>query len=240
MIAAALDARLDHVATAVPDVAAALAHWCGVVGAGLVVRERNDSFHSAQVRFAGGGKLELLAPPPGAGPDAFVRRFLDKHGPVPHHVTLKVDDLGEAIDTVRAGGYDVVDIQLTDPHWREGFLRPSQVGGFIVQVAWAAEDDAALAARLGTTPTEPADGVPRLLGPTLAHPDLASARALWALLGADVTVGRDRLVCRWPDSSLDVEVVAGERAGPVAVRFGGPVREPGADGPPVPPITVVG
>ena len=239
MIAAALDARLDHVATAVPDVDAALAHWCDTVGAGLVVRERNGRFHSAQVRLAGGGKLEVLAPPPGAGPDNFVARFLDRFGPVLHHVTLKVDDLGAAIDTVRAGGYEVVDVELTAPHWREGFLRPSQVGGLIVQVAWADEDDAGWAARLGLIPTPPADGAPRLLGPTVAHPDLASARALWALLGADVTVGRDRLVCRWPDSPLDVEVVTGDRPGPVALRFAGEVPAPARDGTPVPAVTVV-
>lgn len=240
MIAAALDARLDHVATAVPDVGAALSHWCDTVGAGLVARGRNGHFHSAQVRLAGGGKLELLAPPPGSGPDNFVARFLDRFGPVPHHVTLKVDDLGAAIDTVRAGGYDVVDVQLAGTHWREGFLRPSQVGGLIVQVAWAPEDDAAWAARLGVTPTAPADGAPRLLGLTVAHPDLASARALWALLGADVTVGEGRLVCRWPDSPLDVEVVAGDPPGPVALRFAGAVPAPAAEGAPVPAIAVVG
>lgn len=239
MIAAALDARLDHVATAVPDVDAALAHWCGTVGAGIVARERNGRFHSAQVRLAGGGKLEVLAPPPASGPDNFVARFLARFGPVPHHLTLKVGDLRAAIDTVRAGGYDVVDVQLTDPHWREGFLRPSQVGGVIVQLAWAAEDDAAWAARLGITPTAPADDAPRLLGLTVAHPDLAAARALWALLGADVTVGADRLVCRWPDSPLDVEVVAQDQPGPVALRFADAVPMP-ADDTPVPAVTVVG
>lgn len=239
MISAALDARLDHVATAVPDIDTALAYWCDTVGAGLVARERNGRFHSAQVRLAGGGKLEVLAPPPGSGPDNFVARFLDRSGPRLHHVTLKVDDLRASIDTVRAGGYDVVDVQLTDPHWREGFLRPSQVGGLIVQVAWAADDDAGWAARLGITPTAPADGAPRLLGLTVAYPDLASARALWALLGARITVGGDRLVCRWPDSPLDVEVVAGDRPGPVALRFASEVPAPAPDGTPVPTVTVV-
>lgn len=237
MIATALHARFDHVAVAVGDLDEALAHWSGAVGAGVVAREINDGFHIAQVRTRGGGKLELIAPPPGGGDGGFIGAFLARFGPAIHHLTLKVADLGAAIDTIRAGGFDVVDVQNTSPWWREGFLRPSQVGGVIVQVAWTSEDDQSWARRIGTDPTTPADGAPRLLGPTLEHPDLSAAHALWTLLGADVVVGHDRLVCRWPDSTLDVLVRRGDRAGPVALRFDDAV--PAApDGLGMPPLDV--
>lgn len=237
MIAEALRARLDHVAVAVGDLDDALAYWSDAVGAGVVARETNEGFHIAQVRTPGGGKLELIAPPPDGGNSGFVTGFLARHGPTIHHVTLKVADLGAAIDTVRAGGYDVVDVQNTSPWWREGFLRPSQVGGLIVQVAWTPEDDRSWARRTGTAATAPASGAPRLLGPTLEHPDLSAAHTLWSLLGADIEDGDDRFVCRWPDSTLDVVVRRGERARAVSLRFEGELVS-APDGFGMPPLDV--
>jgi catechol 2,3-dioxygenase-like lactoylglutathione lyase family enzyme len=225
MIAEALDARLDHVAVAVGDLDDALAYWQHDVGGGLVAREVNDGFHIAQVRFGGGGKLELIAPAPEAVDTGFVGGFLERFGSAIHHVTLKVADLGVAVDTIRAGGYEVVDVQNTSPWWREGFLRPSQVGGMVVQVAWTPEDDVTWSHRLGVSPTDPVLGAPRLLGPTLAHPDLSAARTLWGLLGAQIAQGDDRLVCRWP-GPLDVVVQRGSQPGPTALRFEGTVPPP--------------
>jgi catechol 2,3-dioxygenase-like lactoylglutathione lyase family enzyme len=220
-VADALDARLDHVAIAVADVDAALAHWRDTVGGGMVAGESYDAFTWVQLRMAGGGKLELLGPPRDGG--GFVPRFLERFGPTIHHVTLMVDDLPAACAIVRAAGYAVVDVEDTAQWWREGFLRPSQVGGLIVQLAWAGEDDAALAARLGLTTAPPRPSAPRLLGPTLRHPDLDTAAQLWTVLGADVERAGPRLVCRWPDSPLDVAVEAGAPAGPVALRLAGAV-----------------
>jgi methylmalonyl-CoA/ethylmalonyl-CoA epimerase len=237
VIADALRARLDHVAVAVGDLDDALAYWGRTVGAGVVAREINDGFGIAQVRTRGGGKLELIAPPPGGGDGGFITDFLARFGPTIHHVTLKVADLGAAIDTVRAGGYDVVDVQNTSPWWREGFLRPSQVGGLIVQVAWTSEDDRSWARRIGTAATAPTSRAPRLLGPTLEHPDLPAAHKLWSLLGAEIEDDHDRLVCRWPDSTLDVVVRRGDHAGPVALRFEGAVTH-APEGFGVPPIDV--
>ena len=221
-----LRARLDHVAVAVADLGAAAGYWRQTAGGGLVGWDRLDRFRGMQLRFTGGGKLELLAPPDGAGGDDFVSRFLGRFGTAIHHVTLKVADLHAAIETVRAAGYDVVDVDDTDRYWREGFLRPSQVGGVIVQLAWSLGGDAQWAARLGHAPEEPADGAPRLHGPTLAHPDLDAAQRLWQLLGATVDGGDDRLVCRWPYSSLDIVVERRDAPGPRVLRFGGVLPEP--------------
>ena len=212
-------ARLDHVAVAVADLGSAVDYWRGV-GGGLVGWDRNDRFHSMQLRLGGVGKLELLAPAPAAGADNFVRRFLERFGTAIHHVTLKVADLHVAIAAVRAQSLDVVDVADDDPFWCEGFLRPSQVGGLIVQLAWMQGDDAQWAARLAHAPERPADNAPRLLGPTLTHPDLAAAARVWRLLGATVDDGDGRLVCRWPASPLDIVVERGEHAGPRALRMG--------------------
>jgi catechol 2,3-dioxygenase-like lactoylglutathione lyase family enzyme len=191
-----------------------------------------------QLRLAGGGKLELLAPAPGvAAAVDFVGRFLDRFGTAIHHVTLKVPDLHAAVAAVRAQGLDVVDVDDTDAHWWEAFLRPSQVGGLVVQLAWTRGGDAQWAARLGHAPEQPEDHAPRLLGPTLSHPDLDAAAHIWTLLGATVDPRDGCLVCRWPDSPLDVVVEREGSAGPRALRLAGAVPAPPPDV--APPIATV-
>lgn len=211
----------DHVAAAVPSIDAAAARWVQALGAGWLMpawEAPGSGFVTRQARFAGGAKLELLEP---RSPDGFAAAFLARHGAGLHHVTLKVPALEPAVVTLTEAGLDVVDVSTDNDVWHEAFLRPSQVGGIIVQVAWAAHDDAGWAAFLGTTPEEPRPDAARLLGPRLAHPDPAAAARLWELLGAEVDRDGDVLTARWPDAPLDIEVVAGPTAGPLGLRMRG-------------------
>ncbi|MDQ3538913.1 MAG: VOC family protein [Actinomycetota bacterium] len=224
-----LSAQLDHVAVAVPDWEIAQRRWCDQLGGGIVAWGDSGVFASRQLRFANGTKLELLRPASN-DPGNFVRRFLARFGSVVHHVTFKVADLGAALDVVRAGGLDVVDVDTSGSVWHEGFLRPSQVGGLVVQVAWSGATDQEWAASIGHAPEPPAPGAAELLGPTLRHPDLERARAVWTLLGAMITEEDGALRCRWPDSHLDVVIEPGEPAGPVALRMRGTPSLPAVDG----------
>ena len=212
----------DHVAAAVPSIDAAHARWRGRLGAGDWAGDGPFiGFRNHQYVFRGGAVLELLegGDTEGAG---FVQRFLDRFGASVHHVTLKVPDLPEALDVLAGAGLEVVDVDLTDERWQESFVRPSQVGGLIVQVAatsLAHEDWAALT---GFTPTSPAEDGAQLLGPLLQHPDLGRARFVWETLGAAVTdVEEGVLEARWPDAPLTVRIRHGEVAGPVGLRFEG-------------------
>ncbi len=215
-----LAAVLDHVAVAVADPEVALRRWEALLGGSLVSFSDGGGFRARQLRFAGGGKLELLSPAP--EPGGFVRGFLDRFGSRVHHVTLRVPDLAAAIAALESEGLDVVDVQLTDEWWREAFLRPKQVGGLVVQVAWSRASDADWAARVGHVEQPVAAGAATLRGPLLRHPDLDAAARLWTVLGAAVERDDDgRLRCTWPSSQLDVEVEAGDPAGPVGVRMAG-------------------
>ncbi len=170
-----LDATPDHVAVAVPDFDVAHRRWNDELGGRTCSWfHAKGYFRSRQYRFSGGAKLELIQPSETApDPDAnFVRRFLGKHGSRVHHLTLKVADVREAASIVEAQGFDVIDIDTSNDYWHEGFLRPSQVGGLIVQIAWARHSDEEWAARHDVDiEPPPADGA-RLLGPLLRHPDL--------------------------------------------------------------------
>ena len=148
-----LDAVPDHVAIAVPDWDLAASRWADELGGRVVSWSINPLFRSRQYRFVNGAKLELLTlPEDEAGGDHFVRRFLDRFGSQVHHLTLKVADIHDAIASVRAAGFDVIDVRTDGELWREGFLRPSQVGGLVVQLGWSSLTDDEVAARRGHVP----------------------------------------------------------------------------------------
>lgn len=205
----------DHVAAAVYAIDAAATRWVDQLGGAWVTDRPCDEgdFRTRQVVFAGGGKLELLEPVTGEG---FAQDFLDRFGPRLHHVTLKVPQLHDALKEVEDGGYDVVDVDDRDPRWREGFLRPSQVGGIIVQIAETDLDDHAEAAG---GPVVPRDDAPALVGPTLTSPDLDAASRLWSMLGATVARDRDALLAVWSGAPLSVRIEEGPTAGPTGLRF---------------------
>jgi catechol 2,3-dioxygenase-like lactoylglutathione lyase family enzyme len=219
----AIDARPDHVAIALPAIDPALVRWHDELGAGRVSRFHNhDVFRGMQLRYANGAKLELLCPSErDPSPDNFLRRFLERFGTRVHHVTLKVPDLAAAIDDLGRSGLEVVDVAMSDPYWKEAFLRPSQVGGIVVQVAQAAHDDGEFARRVGFEQTTPRDDAASLLGPLLVSDDLDRIGAVWAALGGDVERDGDGLLVRWPDAPLTVAIAAGDEAGALGLRFTG-------------------
>lgn len=228
-----LDVKPDHVAVAVPDQTAAARRWVEQLGGAwmLPVGFHNGIFRARQVRWSNGAKLELVQPSEeDPSPDNFLRQYLDRFGSGIHHITLKLSELLPAVEIVRGHGYDVVDVNTEDDSWHEAFLRPSQVGGVVVQLARPKHTDEEIAELRGTTLGQPRDDAPALLGPVLQHPDLAAARDLWTVLGAEVVEEGGELVCHWPDAPLRVFLREGERAGPLHLRMSGaPALPPDPD-----------
>lgn len=213
-----ITAAPDHVAVAVRSIDAAAERWVDQLhGVWLSPRFEGGGFGTRQVRYGNTGKLELLEP---ATDDGFATSFLDRFGPRMHHVTLKVSDLREALRVVEAAGFDTVDVSYVRDEWHEAFLRPTQVGGLIVQLARAAHTDAGWAQLAGVELAAPHPQAPALAGPTLVHTDLDRAGHVWSTLGATLTAdGDDAFVATWPDAVLDVRVERGEHAGPRGLRF---------------------
>lgn len=224
-----IEAVLDHVAIAVADWQAAERRWREQLGGGRSSVGSSAAFGSRQLQFRNGAKLELLSPADDS-PDNFVRRFIDRFGTTVHHVTFKVADLHAALDVLRGAGLDAVDVRDDVDYWKEGFLRPSQIGGIVVQIAHTPFDDDDWAAFTGFTRERPGDAAAELLGPVLRHPDLERAAAVWTVLGADVERQDGALRCSWPSSPLSVIVEQGDTAGPVGLRMRGTAALPAEAG----------
>lgn len=216
-----IESVADHVAVIVPNVAEAAGRWHDELGGGWVLPrfvQDDAAFAGRQLRYRNGAKLELLEP---TTEDGFAARFLSRFGPRIHHVTLKVPSLPDAIEQINAHGYDLVDVFTDSDVWHEAFLRPSQVGGIIVQVAWANRTDAERAADVPEHPEPPAVDGAELQGPTLVNPDLAAAAKLWEVLGGHVEHRGDVLRVTWSTSPLNIEIHEGPVAEPRGLRFAG-------------------
>jgi methylmalonyl-CoA/ethylmalonyl-CoA epimerase len=133
---AADDIDLDHVAIAVEDQAQVWPRYAGELAGGWVSGGESLGFNAGQLRFANGMKLEVLQPA-NVHLNDFLRRFLDRNGPSPHHLTYKVRDIHEGLAAAEAAGYRPVNAQLDDPDWKEAFLHPKDAPGVVVQLAQA-------------------------------------------------------------------------------------------------------
>ncbi|GIU86323.1 MAG: hypothetical protein KatS3mg009_0838 [Acidimicrobiia bacterium] len=192
---------LDHVALAAADTAPALRFLTGELGGTVVFGGQAVGFRPMQVWVGTadgeGMSVELLEPWDTERND-FLARFVARHGCGPHHLTFKVPDLAAALDRVRAAGCSPVNVDTSDPYWKEAFLLPREAHGTVVQLAESHGDfptrRALLAHVAANGPNAhprwwadpvPHDGPPaRLVRVVLRTTDLPGARALYeGLLG---------------------------------------------------------
>ncbi|MDY7103569.1 MAG: VOC family protein [Actinomycetota bacterium] len=135
---------LDHLAIAAEHAFANFARYYGELGGHPQHGGYSPGFHWSQVGFDsrspdGRMKIEMLEPANVVEFD-FLRRFLDRNGPGPHHLTFKVPDLAATLVEVRAKGYEPASENLDSPTWKEAFLHPRQCHGIVVQIAQLGPD----------------------------------------------------------------------------------------------------
>ena len=128
--------RLNHVAIAVPDLAAATATYRDVLGA-EVSKPQDLPDHGVTVVFVElpNTKIELLHP---LGPNSPIKKFLETNpaGGI-HHVSYEVKDIIAARDQLKAQGKRI----LGDGEPKTGahgtpvlFLHPKDFGGTLVEI----------------------------------------------------------------------------------------------------------
>ena len=189
---------LDHVAVAAERLDDLWPRYAGDLGGTWLGGSESPGFRFAQVQFTNGMKVEGLEPLR-PGEHDFLRRFLDASGPGPHHCTFKVPDIVAAIDSAAAHGFHAINVDLSDPDWKQAFLHPKTAGGIVIQLAQS-NGDSEPEARPATVPpprTKPAtlDRIVHLVA------DLDTARRLFVtVLGGiaehgNAATGFD---VRWP------------------------------------------
>ncbi|HVF74073.1 MAG TPA: VOC family protein [Acidimicrobiales bacterium] len=203
-------ATLDHVAVAAERWEDAWPRYAHELGGRWVSGGEAPGFAAHQLRFANGGKLEIIRPHAVEQND-FLRRFIDRNGLGPHHLTFKVPDIAAALDEAERSGYRPVNVNLDDPDWKEAFLHPKEAPGVVVQLAESAGDWSS-APPLGFPPAAH-DAAATLDRVVHAVADLDDGLALFATLlgGEEVDRGDGWVELRWA-TPIRVRLVTSETA----------------------------
>jgi methylmalonyl-CoA epimerase len=133
-----MKATLDHIGIAVKNVDEALAFYRDALGLHVEVPEEVASQRvRAHFISTGPSSLELLEP---TSDDSVIARYVAARGPGLHHITLRVDDVGAALEQLKARG-----VRLVDERPRPGaegalvaFIHPSAAHGVLVELKQAA------------------------------------------------------------------------------------------------------
>ena len=99
--------KIEHVAIAVADLEAAVAHYERVWGLTVEHRERvEDQGVEEAMLPIGESYLQLLG---ATGPDTTVGKFIERRGEGLHHIAYEVDDLEAAIAELKEKGVPLID-----------------------------------------------------------------------------------------------------------------------------------
>jgi methylmalonyl-CoA/ethylmalonyl-CoA epimerase len=132
-----MKATLDHVGIAVSNLADALAFYRDALGLEIEAPELVAS-QNVRAHFipTGESALELLE---ATADDSPIAKYVAKHGPGLHHITLRVDDIAAALGRLKERG-----VRLIDAAPRSGahgslvaFIHPSSTHGVLVELKQA-------------------------------------------------------------------------------------------------------
>ena len=131
---------LDHLAVAAERLDDLWPRYLGELGGTWVGGGPSPGFDWAQVSYANGMRVEGLQP---ARTDEFdfLRRFLDRLGAGPHHITFKVPDLDDVLARLAARDIQPARVDRSEADWQEAFLFPADAGGIVVQLAQAGDGE---------------------------------------------------------------------------------------------------
>jgi len=127
-------AALDHVGIAVDDLNRALTFYRDALGLNVLPPEEIPSQKvRVHVLPLGESSLELLEP---TADDSPIARYVQKRGPGIHHITLRVENIHDALAQLRARGVRLID--ETPRAGAEGaliaFIHPASTGGVLVEL----------------------------------------------------------------------------------------------------------
>jgi methylmalonyl-CoA epimerase len=85
-----------------------------------------------------GTRLELLEP---TAPDSPIAGFIERHGEGLHHLCLRVDDVGAAMERLRAQGFALLssEPQKGAHGARVCFIHPKSAGGVLIELSQPGE-----------------------------------------------------------------------------------------------------
>ncbi|MGH2826667.1 MAG: methylmalonyl-CoA epimerase [Actinomycetota bacterium] len=127
-------ARIEHIALAVANIDAAIAHYASVWGLEVSHRERVDDQGVDEAMLPlGDCHLQLLG---STTPDSTVAKFLERRGEGLHHIAYAVDDLEGTLAELKNKGIELIDEQprLGGRGHMVAFVHPRSNHGLLVEL----------------------------------------------------------------------------------------------------------
>lgn len=126
--------RISHVGIAVKSLDQAGDVFDGILGLRETHRERVEEQKVAlTIHPVGESSIELLEP---TDPSSPIHRFLNRHGEGVHHLCFEVENIGEALEELKARG-----VRLIDEVPRSGaggckiaFVHPESTHGVLIEL----------------------------------------------------------------------------------------------------------
>jgi len=131
--------KIDHIGIAVKSISDALKVYEKTLG---LKAASCDEVDEQGVRVAllpiGESGIELLEP---TRPDSPIEKFLSKRGEGIHHIAVRVDNLEEALERIKASGVRVIDSMPRRGAYgtRVAFIHPSSTHGVLLELVEHAE-----------------------------------------------------------------------------------------------------
>lgn len=215
-----INTTIDHVAIAVPKSELALSRFVGDLGGGLVASGRRSGSTIDQVRFANGTKLEIVSPDDSHENGGRLKKFLLGFGSSVHHVTLLVESVAEAVESLATFGISTVGTSLHDQRYQEAFILPKITGGILVQLSWKDVDDEGWARRHGHQSFPPRVNAADFYGMQCSVKNLRDILAVWRILGGQLNISERYADVSWDSNPLIIRLREGQSREGIQLLFG--------------------
>lgn len=126
--------RINHIAIALPDLAAGQKFWVEALGLTLdhVTHVPAEGVDAAFLSV-GDSEIELLQPLDGEGG---VAKFLQKRGTGIHHICFEVEDIEKMLQELKRAGIPLInETPRINPDGKQyAFLHPKGTGGILIEL----------------------------------------------------------------------------------------------------------
>ena len=126
--------KINHLGIATTGIDEALKFWADSLGLENV---HTETVEDQKVRVAmlpvGESRIELLEP---TSDDSPISKFLEKRGGGIHHIAVEVDDIGAALEKLRAQGARLIDEKprIGAEGCLVAFVHPASTGGVLLEL----------------------------------------------------------------------------------------------------------
>jgi methylmalonyl-CoA/ethylmalonyl-CoA epimerase len=132
--------KIEHIGVVVKDIRQAMHLFGDILGLPLS-KSYESEYTKAKVAFfsVGGSTIELLQP---TDPSTVMGKFLERKGEGIHHICLRVEKIGEALDYFASQGVELIDKKprKTQDHRLIAFLNPKSAHGVLIELEGSDEN----------------------------------------------------------------------------------------------------